>query len=258
LAYTATWLDPIGPHDDDEWFPEDEDGTLTIALRITRENFSDLYVQALDLLRGGAGYMALDRLICGALTARGLPVDSLEFLGFGIPLPAYGVTLEEPEFYESQPDMAAVLACFGITPEPNPYSIDVPDCAYQAGHLLARSLLDHAEQRWQQVGWLLSFLFSSSGNSTVDLSYELQAELQPLGWTPDEVAFALEIIREADAIMADVHAACQWLNAQPQMLAALQANIKLIYRKIEEGMIHERTDAATRRLEWPRAASGAD
>jgi hypothetical protein len=52
-----------------------------------------------EAVRRGASYAELDHLICGAITERGIPLDNLEWIGFGIPMPAYGAVLEDPDFY---------------------------------------------------------------------------------------------------------------------------------------------------------------
>ena len=166
LANAVTWLDPLWQEADDEWdMSEDEDGTLAIALRVTRTAFPDVYMQAVDHLRQGASYADLDRLICGAISERGIPLDDLQWIGFGIPLPAYGVVLDDPDFYTSHPDTIPILECFGVSPEQNPYHITVPECIYTAGRLIAASLEGHDDERYRQVAWLMQWLFSCSGNS---------------------------------------------------------------------------------------------
>ena len=48
LANTVVWLDPLWQEADDEWdMPQDEDGTLAIALRVTRTAFPDIYMHEL-------------------------------------------------------------------------------------------------------------------------------------------------------------------------------------------------------------------
>src|SRR5690606_3714944 len=121
-----------------------------------------------------------DRLICGAISERGIPLDSLEWIGYGIPMPAYGVVLDDPEFHTAHPDTKLVLECFGISPEVNPYHITVPDCAYTAGRFIGADLEKHEDERYRQVAWLMQWLFSCSGNSSIDYSYEEHCEFQPL------------------------------------------------------------------------------
>jgi len=257
LANAVTWLDPLWQEADDEWdLPEDEEGTLAVALRVTRTAFPDVYVQAVDLLRQRASYADLDRLICGAITERGIPLDDLEWIGFGVPLPAYGVVLEDPDFYTSHPDTMPVLACFGVSPEANPYHITVPECASTAGRLIAASLEGHDDERYRQISWLMQWLFSCSGNSCIDWDDESMADIPPLSWDRDDLAFAIAIIEEADAILRDALAGLTFLTSQPDLLHALQHNVQRIYKAIEKskGKHHE----PRIRLAWPPLADGPE
>ena len=129
--------------------------------------------------------------------------------------------------------MIPVLECFGISLQPNPYNIVIPDVTYKVADIIADNLLKQQEDHWRQVGWLLKWLFSCSGSSCVDLDYETMAEFQPLSWDTDDIAFAREIVEEADGIMSDVLAGLTWINRQPNVLAALQNNIRRIYKAIE-------------------------
>ncbi len=232
LAHLAAWLDPLWSDDEDDWdMPQDDDGTLTIALRILRRAFPDIYFEALLAIRGGATYQRLDHLICDAVQLQGIPLENLEWLPFGIPLPAYGASLEDPDFYQTHPDTIPVLACFGISPDPNPYNIDIPDVDYKAAAIIADDLAKHPVEGWRQIAWLLRWLFSQSGNSSVDWDYEMMAEVQPLSWEPEDIEFARDIIEEADGIMADVAAALQWISQHPVVLDSLTHNIRKVYQK---------------------------
>jgi hypothetical protein len=257
LASAVTWLDPLWQDDEDDWdVPQDEDGTLAIALRVTRKAFPDVYVRAVEAVRRGASYAELDHLICGAITERGIPLDSLEWIGFGIPMPAYGAVLEDPDFYTAHPDVLPVLACFGVSPEPNPYHIDVPDCVYTAGRLIAADLQRHEQQEYRQLSWLMQWLTSCSGNSSIDFSYEEICEFQPLSWEAEELAFAIDIIEEADGIMADALAGLAFINRQPDVMAAIQNNVRRIYKVIEKQK--GKNDEPRIRLAWPHLAGGTE
>lgn len=250
LASTVVWLDPMWQDADEDWdVPHDEDGTLGIALMVTRKTFPDVYIEAIHAIRQGASYADLDRLICTAISARGIPLENLEWIGFGIPLPAYGTVLDDPEFYTAHPDTKPVLDCFGISPEPNPYHIDVPECAYTAGRFIAADLQSHGDERFRQIGWLMHWLFSSSGNSSVDYDYETMGEFQPLSWDKEDLAFAIEIIEEADGIMADALAGLAFLTSQPELMKALQHNVRRIYKAIDRQK--GRQDDPKVRLSWP-------
>jgi hypothetical protein len=229
---------------DDIDMPEGEDDTMFVALHILRRSFPNIYFDALLAIRRGATYPMLDHLICDAVQKQGIPLENLEWIGYGIPLPAYGVVLDDPDFYTSHPDMIPVLECFGISPEPNPYHIVIPEVTYKVADIIADDLLQQGDDRWRQVGWLVRFLFSQSGNSCVDFDLEMMESMQPLSWDVDDIAFAREIIEEADGIMQDVHAGLEWISQNPAALEALTHNIRKIYQK--KGKKNARY-----RFEWP-------
>jgi len=231
LASAVTWLDPLWQDDEDDWdVPQDEDGTLAIALRVMRKAFPDVYVRAVEAVRRGASYAELDHLICGAITERGIPLDNLEWIGFGIPMPAYGAVLEDPDFYTTHPDVLPVLACFGVSPEPNPYNILIPDVTYKVADIIADDLLKQPENHWRQVAWLIRWVTSSTNNSCVEWDEEMMSSVQPLSWDADDIAFAREIVEEADGIMADVHAGLTWISQNPTSLEVLSRNVQKIYQ----------------------------
>lgn len=217
---------------DDIDTPQDEDDTLIIALHIVRRAFPDIYLDALEAMRQGVSYARLDHLICDSIRAHGIPLDSIEWIGYGIPLPAYGAVLDAPDFYTQHPDVVPVLACFGISPEPNPYHIQVPDVAYTAAEIIANNLMQHPEENWRQVTWLIRWLFSSTNNSCVDWDIETMSEIQPLSWEPADIAFAQEIIEEADGIMADALGGLAFINGHPDVLTMLEHNIQHTYNAI--------------------------
>ncbi|MCI0420773.1 MAG: hypothetical protein L0312_16360, partial [Acidobacteria bacterium] len=102
LAHTVAWLDPLLWSDADEDAYEEGD-ELETALRVTRQTFPDIYAEAVEAVQAGATYNELDKLICHAFDAQGLPLDNLEFIGWGIPLPAYGVELEDLDCLREHP-----------------------------------------------------------------------------------------------------------------------------------------------------------
>ena len=257
LASAVVWLDPMWQDADEDWdVPHDEDGTIGIALTVTRKAFPDIYSQAVEAIRQGASYTDIDRLICDGITERGIPLDNLEWIGFGVPMPAYGVELNDSDFYTTHPEVIPILACFGISPEPNPYHMTIPDCVYNAGRTIAADLEKHPDERYRQISWLMQWLWSSSGNSSVDLSYDEICEFQPLSWEKDEFEFAVAIIEEANGIMSDVLAGLEFLSNNPDLLTALQHNIQRIYKALEKQK--GKKDEPRIRLAWPCLTDGIE
>ena len=255
LANAVAWLDPLWEFSDDVYEYEDGDH-VGLALYITRSVFPDIYAGCVEQMRCGASYNELDNYICTEITKRGIPLDHLEYIGWGIPLTACGVELVSPEWHDAHPHLLPLLNLFGIQPETGCYSVEVPECAYEAGRLIADSLTQHGDKRWQQVGWLIAWLFSCSGNTLVDFDDEALADVPPLEWDEDGLAFALELIAETDELMSDVFAGMELLQSQPEMWAAMSENVKRVYKALAKQK--GKRNASRIRLEWPPLVTGDD
>jgi hypothetical protein len=254
LANAVCWLDPLWETSDDDVY--DEGDGVGLALCITRSAFPDIYAGAVERIRSGAAEKELDSFICGAISQRGIPLDNLEFLGYGIPLTACGIELSDPDLYAARADLLPLVELFGIRPEPGHYNVEVPDCAYTAGQVIADSLMKQADEGLKQVGWALAWLFSCSGNTLIDFDDESMAEIPPLAWDENDLAFAIELIEEADGIMRDVTAGLTLLEANPSFFAALETNILRTYKTIAK--MKGKNDEPRIRLEWPPLITGGD
>src|SRR5690606_2463082 len=254
LANAVAWLDPLWETGDDDLY--DEGDGVGMALCITRSAFPDIYAGAVERIRSGASEKELDTFICGAISQRGIPLDNLEFLGYGIPLTTCGIELSDPDLYAARPDLLPLVELFGIRPEPGHYSVEVPECAYTAGRVIADSLVKQADERLQQVGWALAWLFSCSGNTLIDFDDEWLAAIPPLTWDEDDLTCAIELIEEADGIIGDVNAGLTLLEENPILFAALEANVQRTYKTIAKQK--GKQDEPRIRLEWAVALTGGD
>lgn len=255
LASAVAAFDPFWADFDEADIDYDTD-PLTIALQVTRGAFPDIYAEAVERLRADAPYGEMDRLLCKAISAKGIPLDDLDTIGWGVPMTAVGVDLEDPEFYAVHTDLLPVLAPFGIDlPEGETYNVDLPECIHKVGCAIATSLHEQTDPALRQVGWLFGWLFSCTGNSLVDYTDEMLAEIQPLSWSPDDIAFAVEMIEEADGIMRDVQMGLDLLKTTPDLMAVLERNVAFLYRELKKKGKH---DERTIRLEWEGVGSCAD
>ncbi len=221
LASAVAAFDPFWADFDEDEIDYETD-PLTIALQVTRSGFPDIYAEAVERLRADAPYAEVDRLLCKAISAKGIPLDDLETIGWGVPLVAVGVNLEDPEFYAVHTDVLPALLPFGIDlPEVKTYSIDLPEGIYQVGCAIATSLHEQTDVALRQVGLLYGWLFGCTGNSLVDYTDEMLAEIQPLSWSPDDIAFAIEMSEEADGMMRDVQMGLDLLKTTPDLMVAL-------------------------------------
>ena len=254
LANAVVWLDPLWEWSEDD-VSEEGDG-VGIALSVTRSAFPDIYAGAVERIRSDCSYSELDDFISGAISKHGIPLDNLEFLGYGIPLNACGIELSDPEVYAVHPDLLPLVALFGIHPEQEYYNVETPQAAYAAGRVVADSLVKQSDKGLQQMGWALAWLFSCSGNSLVDFTDESLAEMQPLTWEADDVAFAIDLVAEADEVMTDVNAGLELLGNCPDVLAALSTNLKRVYKVIAKQKGKDRECDV--RLEWSPPGTGDD
>ena len=133
-----------------------------------------------------------------------LRINALEDMAYGIPLTAVGVNISSLETYEIHPDLKAIVELFGLQPDENVFGVAIADVAFQTGRSIAETLSHHAEYEWRQVGMALAWIFSCSGNSLIDYDMDELYEMESLEWTPHDIAFAIEMIAEADRMMAEV------------------------------------------------------
>jgi hypothetical protein len=248
LASAVVWLDPIWFEDDDPDDFDDEQDIIGTALRVLRKALPEIYIDTMESIRAGATYQEIDSLICRAINAKGIPLDNLEFLGYGIPMDSFGVELECFEFYTAYPDLVPILALFGVHPEADRYNVDVSEAAYQVGRSIVRSLDDHPDLRYRDVGFLMEWLWAYSNNTLISWSQDMLCEIPPLSWNTEDIALAIEIIEEADEIMASAQRGIQFLQSQPNVMKALERNIKRLYRAIEK---NGDTSKNSPRLKWP-------
>jgi hypothetical protein len=165
-------------------------------------------------------------LLLEGFNARGLPLDTLEGLASGIPFTAFGLCLEEPTMYRDHPELIQLLSWFGVDIMVEADSIEIPNEVYQIGAALAAALVNQPDTCWQDVGLWLGWVFGATGNSLIDLTDEMLYEIPALGWTPDDVAFACELIAEAHDILDRSERATLWLQGGPATIKTLKQAIQ--------------------------------
>ena len=229
LACLTVLLDPLwdGVVDANELDPNEQDyyesnDPIQQALLVTRECFPEIYVEAVSALHRGASRSDLEMLLCQGFEKAGIPLENLELVWFGIPLPAYGFPLGEPEIYEQFPRAEAVLQCFGVDVEAD----EIPTASADLAVMLIYCLRQLEAPQAKQVAWVLSWLWGVSGNSSVDMDYENLSEYEPMRWEAENVEFAKQLIAEADDIMGEVTAGLAYLHQHPEALKALQKAVQ--------------------------------
>jgi len=231
LALLVTTLDPLWQESEEDH--AENEGDLELGLLIARRVFPELYVDLLLQQRASVSQAELHRLLCVGFTERGIPLDDVSCLSYGIPLTAYGLNLSDPDVYTHHPSLEPILSLFGLAINANSYDVDIPQMAYRVGRLLADSLVQQADAPWQQVGWLLAWVFSCSGNTLIDADEEELGSIQPLSWEAEDVTFGQEMIAEAERVLRDVEAAEIWLNTYPSASDQLRRHIHQTYRSLK-------------------------
>lgn len=228
---------------------------LYVALQVTRNVFPDIYAEAIEALRRGATSLQMDHLICKSISAKGIPLDNLETIGWGVPLVGVGVDLDDPSFYVAYPEVLPILALFGIMlPDGGYCSLNVPEPIYRIGRMIAASLYEHPDPILRQVSWAIAWLFSCTGNSLVDCTDEMLSEFQPLSWSSEEIELAVELIKETDEVMRDVTAGLETLKASAELRTAIERNVTKLYRQHKK---KGKGDGRHIRLDWSSVSSGS-
>ena len=228
LALACVWLDPlwIGAHDLD-LIENEYDDPLYNALVITRRCFPSVYAEAVEALHQNQTAQQIETIITDGIEQAGIPVEHLETLWWGIPVPAYGVMLDDPDFHTDHPDALPILECFGFDSE----TLDMPTNAYAVAEVIAESLQAEGRESCEDATVLLSFLFSFSQNSVISWDYETMCEIEPLQWIPEDVEFAIYMIAEANELLSQAMTAMQYLNETPAALSQLHQNIQFVQSK---------------------------
>jgi hypothetical protein len=112
------------------------------------------------------------------------------------------------------------------------------------------------DEQLTQVGWAMAWLFSCSGNTLIDFDDESLAEIPPLTWDQDDLAFAIELIEETSGMLSDVNAGLKLLEEQPHLLEALADHVKHLYRILAKQKGNKNEPRV--RLEWPSVIAGSD
>ena len=118
---------------------------------------------------------------------------------------------------------------------------------YTIGRIIAESLEQQEAEQYQQLSWTIKWMFSCSNNSCVDWDEETMYSVEPLAWIPEDVAFAIEIIAEAQIIMADAEVGLTWVKGEVGVLLALWYNA----RQIDQMLANKGESPVEVCLTWP-------
>ena len=218
LALTVAWIDPLAILKDQAILQEEElsdyyysGNRVGESIYVTRNCFPDIYASAINKLRKGVSSPDVLSFIDTEIEKQtGIPVTEFEegyAYAFGIPMQWYGFDMNDPEFQDNREDEWHLASLFGISLETDPekdYLKDLKgsDDIWAVAYTLKCSLWEYRHSPLHETLMnAIAYVFACSGNSSVDASYIIGAEFYPLQWTPDDVAYASLISREATEIM---------------------------------------------------------
>jgi hypothetical protein len=278
LVQAIAWFDPASlnePASDETIdFDYDAEDEMTVGLFICRRCFPSVYAGANGLLLHGAHERDVTRYLLHGINAHLLmPVQSLEDARYGPPLECCGIDAElltegdelDHPMHRARP----LFTLFGVSLT-DISSASRWSTATTAVHILRVSLKERPEVVYQDLFWLLGWLFSASGNTLVDWSqgdlWESGAEMPE--WTPEEVEFLNELALEAREIMAGVWRGIDALEQDASLRRTLVRNIHHLYRQLDRkgkktnarfSVSDADSRALARRVIWPeRDGDGAD
>jgi len=218
LALTVAWIDPLLVLKDQAILQEEEladyyysGDRVGESIYVTRNCFPDIYASAINTLRKGVSSRdVLDFIDTEIEKQTGILVTEFEegyAYSYGIPMEWYGFDMNNPDFHDDREDEWHLASLFGIGLEVDPknsYLKDFkePENVCDIAYALKSSLSDYRHSPLHETLMnAIEYLFGISGNSGVDVCPELGHEFYPLQWTPDDVAYASLINREAAEIM---------------------------------------------------------
>lgn len=213
---------------------------MTVGLYICRECFPTVYAGAIQLQWRGADERAIGRYLLQGINAQlTVPVQSLDELRYGPPVAFCGVSLPafEPEDTDQflYDQLLPVFALCGLSADAD-MPDDVEQAAYVAARVLVESLTVRAESVYQDLANLLTWLFSTSGNTAVDYTAEAFWEngYDTAEWSLNDIALINEINREAQVLVASALNAVQALDEDKPLRQAFSHNVKVVLNAVRK------------------------
>lgn len=271
LANAVAWLDPTSilgmsqGDDEDHYYYDERDDyayALSVALRICRVCFPTIYTSTSQLIVRGATQDEIERHVCDSFNAYlATPIEDILEIPQGIPVQPMGICFWDYDFWEQHHNLHPFLADFGITEKGvNEDSLKFADVEPIAA-VLKHSLEQQPGDTYLKIVHLLEWVFSASGNTSIDMSAEefYESGIAPLDWTPDNIAFMNEIHKEAEAIIAEAEQGLELLLSDPELHTVFRQNLRLVKRTLarqaksskQKGKSHDNATRFTKRLQWP-------
>jgi len=231
LLQAVAWFDPqalqnvqLEPNYDDS----DED---LLSMSICRSLFPDVYGQINRLrLQGHSNKQQATYLLDGINQHLINPLRYLSDITGGVPIAWLGIDRRDIQNYADCACYRSIYQRFGITISSDDDDHNPWNEAQKIADLLSNSLNEHATDDHQGLAALLGWLFSTSGNSSVDYDYETADEghTEALEWTADNITQVNEITQEAHLWLKQAEHGSRLFKADASFRRQLSKNIKVI------------------------------
>ena len=212
------WLDPVWfmneEDTDNVTMNEDEEANIQWAAWTMRDCFPDLYAEIVTMNAGDVSYREMEtRIMSGVERRTGLDVGyGIDELRMGIPLNSFAFN-DDVELGPTSSDPAVNFASWLI------------DAEGLEG--LKVSLRACKETVYQDLLTLINWMQGGTGNSMADFTLEEIYEYgyEPLHWTPEDVAFTIEMLDEAEEIYHTAHEMLTRLTSDTYLRKQVVRNI---------------------------------
>lgn len=198
------------------------------------EEFPDIYPEYCRLIYEGWSHQQRDDAIMAEINALlpygGDGLVELENIVYGIPVEFLGIGIHDEGFWESS--RAAELAMV--------FNFDDDDYRdgfrYKAGQLLADGLRPIDERQAHLVDWM----FSQTGNSVADNSWQEGVEnfTDSLDWS--EMEFLHEMYREGEKVFDGAMSAIGVLEQDDDLFGTFCANVLISYGAAIQEVFHDK------------------
>lgn len=236
LALAGAWLNPLETAQRSgtnpgltAWWDEDQEQMLERL----RDYFPDSFVEFHRLTYEGVSPVQRDMQIVSEINTT-LPAGTdglydLDQINWGIPVEFLGCGVGDEGFWEGS-RAAPVAALFHYD------DVDNDNFRFHAGRILSKGLSDIDPDQSRLVDWL----FSQTGNSLADNSWQEGQEnyTEPLAW--DELDFYHEMYGEAADMQACAIDALAWLEDDDDRFGVFCSNVVIAYCAGIQEVFHDR------------------
>lgn len=263
IQNAMSWLCPHVAVGDDAWnWSNDEMQTEIVCAMLTcRTLWPPLYQAAFEAVNQQTVFdqKALESIYWLLVNGISLEIGphmeiwELSQMAYGVPVVGFGCDIFDDEFMHDEDDLAGLLADLGIDLD---WNYEAMKIKYKVVNDLQISLLGSKPQLpagdptpRQALGWLLAWMFASTGNFLSDTSPDsvMQGGWERIPWTGADIDFMRNEHEMAYCIYQTAQLGHDLLLHRPEWREALLKNWKRIERLLKND-----TTPTRKSCRWPR------